>query len=130
MRVLIVQSKSALAEVWRRALERRGAQVGVAATQDEAIAAMRTEPPVDVVVLDLVLPEGSAIAVADYASYRLPEARVIFVTNTSFFSDGSIFTHAPNACAFVRTGTPPADLAALVEHYGERPPEAAGVGAA
>jgi hypothetical protein len=40
------------------------------------------------------------------------------VTNTSFFSDGSIFAFASNACAFVRRGTPPEDLAAMVEHYG------------
>jgi len=45
----------------------------------------------DVIVLDLALEEGSALAVADFASYRHPDARVIFVTNASFFSDGSIF---------------------------------------
>ena len=39
---------------------------------------------------------GVAMAVADFASYRRPEARVIFVTNTSFFSDGSIFAHSPS----------------------------------
>jgi DNA-binding NtrC family response regulator len=76
---------------------------------------------IDIIILNLVLQDGSALAVADYASYRLPDARVIFVTNTSFFSDGSIFSLVPNACAFVRTGTPPADLAALVEHYGGSP---------
>ncbi len=71
----------------------------------------------DIIVLDLVLEDGSALAVADFASYRRPEARVIFVTNTTFFSDGSIFAHSPNACAFVQSETPPEDLAAMVEHY-------------
>jgi hypothetical protein len=42
---------------------------------------------------------------------------VIFVTDTSFFSDGSIFNLAANACAFIQTNTPPEDIAALVEHY-------------
>jgi len=65
-----------------------------------------------------VLENGSALAVADYANYRQPDARVIFVTNTSFFSDGSIFAHSANARAFVPSGTPPEDLAAMVEHYG------------
>lgn len=71
----------------------------------------------EIIVLDLVLDNGSALAVADFASYRRPDARVIFVTNTSFFSDGSIFAHSPNACAYVQSETPPEDLAAMVEHY-------------
>lgn len=71
----------------------------------------------DIIVLDLVIEEGSALAVADFASYRRPDARVIFVTNTSFFSDGSIFAHSPTACAFVQSAMPPEDLAAMVEHY-------------
>ena len=44
------------------------------------------------------------------------------ITNTSFFSDGSIFRHIPNACAFLPSATPPADLAAVVGHYGDTPP--------
>ena len=68
-------------------------------------------------ILDLVLDEGSALAVSDFASYRQPLARVIFVTNTSFFSDGSIFRHCVNACAYMPSATPPEDLAAMVEHY-------------
>ena len=85
--------------------------------QTDAIGHLSSRPT-DIIILDLVLSDGSALAVADYASYRLPEARVIFVTSASFFSDGSIFSFAPNACAFVRTGTRPEDLAAMVEHYG------------
>ena len=64
-----------------------------------------------------MLANGSALAVSDFASYRRPDARVIFVTNTTFFSDGSIFAHSPNACAFMQSSTPPEDLAAMVEHY-------------
>ncbi len=118
MRVLIVQSNANLAEIWRGHLARRGVDVAVAGTQQRAIRVLQTEPAVDVVILDLVLPQGSAFAVADFASYRRPEAKVIFVTNTTFFSDGSIFRHIPNACAFIQSETPVDDLAALVEHYG------------
>ncbi|MBM9593637.1 response regulator [Roseitranquillus sediminis] len=117
MQVLIVQPKAALADLWRRALERRGAAVRVATTQHEAIDELQRDPAVDVVVLDLVLPGESAFAVADYASYRRPDAKVIFVTDTSFFSDGSIFRHIPNACAFMRAETSPEDLVAIVEHF-------------
>lgn len=118
MHVLIVQSNSNLADIWRAHLERQGARVDVAATQEQAIHVLQTAEVVNVVILDLVLAGGSAFAVADMASYRQPDAKVIFVTNTTFFSDGSIFRHIPNACAFIRAETPPEDLVAIVEHYG------------
>jgi DNA-binding NtrC family response regulator len=119
MRVLIVESDASLGWLWQRHLERRGLDVTRAASQEEAAAAIAEAGP-DVIVLDLVLTEGSALAVADYASYRRPEARVIFVTSASFFSDGSIFELAANACACLPKGTPPDDLASVVEHYGAR----------
>ena len=58
---------------------------------------------------------AGATTIVDY--YRCPEARVIFVTNTTFFSDGSIFAHSPNACAYVPAATRPEDLAAMVDYY-------------
>ncbi|MFK7869667.1 MAG: response regulator transcription factor [Roseobacter sp.] len=129
MRVLIVESCDNLARIWQNHLKRLGMDVIRAQGQKEAIAYLGTDV-IDMIILDLVLQDGSALAVADYASYRLPDARVIFVTNTSFFSDGSIFSLVPNACAFVRTGTPPEDLAALVEHYGGDHRASSGMGAA
>ena len=117
MRVLIVESNPALAGLWSRHLARQGAEIFIAESEHAALDAL-TEHPVDVIVLDLVLDNGSAFAVADIASFRQPLARVIFVTNTSFFSDGSIFQHIPNACAFLPSATSPEDLAAVVDHYG------------
>ncbi|MFT7597077.1 MAG: DNA-binding NtrC family response regulator [Paracoccaceae bacterium] len=116
MNVLIVESKPELGLLWRRHLERLGADVTLVHSQEAAILALYGTD-FEIIVLDLVLDQGSALAVADFASYRRPEARVIFVTNTSFFSDGSIFAHSPNACAYVQSETPPEDLAAMVEHY-------------
>lgn len=116
MNVLIVESEVELGRLWMRHLARLGMAVVLVHSQDEAIKALYGGP-VDIIVLDLVLTGGSALAVADFASYRWPGARVIFVTNTSFFSDGSIFAYSPNACALVQSGTPPEDLAAMVEHY-------------
>lgn len=116
MDVLIVQSAPQLGYMWQRHLQRCGMKVRVGESQEEAIKAISVKVP-DVIILDLVLNSGSALAVADYANYRCPGTQVIFVTNTRFFSDGSIFAHAGNACAFVQTATPPEDLAAMVEHY-------------
>jgi DNA-binding NtrC family response regulator len=117
MNVLIVESRKELAAIWARHLERQGCAVSITTEQDEAIALIQ-EHMFQVIVLDLVLEDGSALAVSDFANFRQPEARVVFVTNTSFFSDGSIFRHSANACAFLPSATAPRDLAALVQHYG------------
>lgn len=117
MNVLIVESEPELSMLWTRHLERLNAHVARADGQETAIALLQSQA-FDVIVMDLVLREGSALAVADFASYRRPEAKVIFVTNTSFFSDGSIFQHCNNACAYVQSHTRPEDIAAMVEHYG------------
>mgnify|MGYP000182750921 CR=1 FL=1 len=117
MRVLIVQSNEALCRVWTRHLERLGVHVKAAFTGTEAVARIEDEN-FDCIVLDLVLEEGSALTVADVAYFRQPDASVVFVTDTTFFSDGSIFSHSANARAFVEKTTPPNDLAAIVQHYG------------
>ena len=119
MNVLIVQSCRDLGGIWQNHLRRQGMDVDLAMGQREAIAQMIAHEPA-IIVLDLLLAQGCALAVADFASYRFPDARIIFVTNTTFFSDGSIFSHSPNACAFLQSQTPPEDLAAMVAHFGAR----------
>ncbi len=117
MKVLIVESSAELAQVWRRHLERHGLTVSVTGSSDSAVALV-SAVRFDVIVLNLVLANGSALAVADYVQYRHPTTNLIFVTDTTFFSDGSIFSVTSNARAFIRTQTPPEDIAAMVEHYG------------
>jgi DNA-binding NtrC family response regulator len=70
-----------------------------------------------IVVLDLILGEGSVFAVADFMNYRQPDAQVIFVTNTSFFLrriNLSIVFQCLRMCSKRAT---PDDLAAIIEHY-------------
>jgi DNA-binding response OmpR family regulator len=117
MQVLIVESDAELGGLWQRHIERPGVEVLRAETQAAAIEFLRAGA-VAIVILNLFLRDGSAFAVADFASYRQPEAKVIFVTDTHFFSDGSIFLHMQNAAAFLPVETRPEDLAALVEYYG------------
>ena len=117
MRVLIVESQPDLGALWKRHMERQGMDVRLELSQAGAISALQTQR-FDIIVLDLVLPHGSAFAISDLASYRYPKTQVIFVTDTSFFSDGSIFNLSANACAYLQTDTPPEDLTAMVEHYG------------
>jgi CheY-like chemotaxis protein len=123
MRVLIVESNRDLGAIWKRHIERQGVSVTLVNGQEEAVEMLRDTAP-QVIIMNLVLAEGSAFAVADYAAYRHPATKVIFVTNNSFFSDGSIFKHIPNVCAFLPTNSQPDDLAAIVDFYGNesRPP--------
>ena len=116
MRVLIVESDPELRVLWQRHLLQAGASVLVAGGQAPA-ALVLDNAQVDAIVLNLVLVQGSALALADYARYRQPKAKIVFVTDTSFFSDGSIFDLMPNACAFLPSRTAPEDLAAVVEHH-------------
>ncbi len=117
MRVLIVVGEAALGGVWSNHLERQGHLVHVVSSQEDAIALL-SEQEIDIIILDLDIEQGSAIAIADFSSYRRPDARVIFITRGRFFSDGSIFMHSPNACAMVPARTNAEDLGALVQHYG------------
>ncbi|MFT5066190.1 MAG: DNA-binding response OmpR family regulator [Yoonia sp.] len=118
MRILIVQSNYDLGQVWARHVERLGASLRHVQTGDAALALLEVEK-FDAIVLDLVLSEGSALTVADFAEFNQPAANVIFVTDTTFFSDGSIFALCANVRAFVKTTTPPDDLAAIVHHYAQ-----------
>ena len=116
MPVLIVEQNADRAERWRESIAKLGFEVHTVTGQREAVRMMQTHT-VRLLVVDLDLDEGSALAVADFASYRHPQAKVIFLTGSGMFSDGSIFMHASNACAFLPAATMPEDLAAMVEHY-------------
>jgi DNA-binding NtrC family response regulator len=117
MQVLIVQGNAELGALWQQHLERLEAHVVHVRTASAAQSALE-KTQFDVTVLDLVLDGGSALAVADLAQFCQPRTNVVFVTDTTFFSDGSIFGYSANPRAFIQTATPPKDLAAIVHHYG------------
>lgn len=125
MRVLIVEHNEDLGRIWARFLERQGLDVSLATTQKEAIQTMRFED-FDALVLEIVLPDGGAIAISDYATYRFPDIPIITVTSGSFFSDGSIFELMPNARGIMRTPFRVDDLAALLEHCAPKNPTEGG----
>ncbi len=115
--ILIVASNEELSHIWARHLERQGHAVHVVTSQDEAADFLCTKQP-DVLVLDVMLEDGSAIATADFASYRRPETRIVFVTRSTFFADGSLFQHIPNTAAIIPERTNPTDLAEIVAYHG------------
>ena len=117
MRVLIVTDKPQAVEHWRAQLLASGWKVLIVSGQAAAVTALCAEH-VQVMLLDLMMKKGSALAIADFASYRQPTLRVIFHTDTSIFSDGSIFTHCANAFGYVPSSIPSDDLAALIDYHG------------
>lgn len=116
MNVLIVESDAALGGVWQRHLERQGMRVQLKHDQQTAVAALKAHA-FDVLILNVVLERSSAFAIADAAEALFPGIPILFVTGTSFFSDGSVFGLCANARAYLNADTPPEDLTAMVEHY-------------
>ena len=115
--ILIVASNPELSTLWARHLERQKHSVVVVTDQASAVDFLCEQAP-DVLVLDVMLEDGSALAVADFASYKSPSTRIVFVTRNSFFSDGSLFQHNPNTAAIIPERTNPTDLAEIVAYHG------------
>lgn len=116
MRILIVESSASLGSIWQAHLKRQGMDVMLATCEAAAISSIRFFRPA-LIVLNLNLAGKNALAIADFAAYMLPETRIIFVSRDNFFSDGSIFAHAPNACICVPEAVSPDDLCSMVAHY-------------
>lgn len=115
--ILIVASNSELSQIWARHLKRQGQRVQIVDSQQNAVDFLCAHEP-EVLVLDVMLSNGSAIATADFASYRCPSTRIVFVTRSTFFSDGSLFQHIPNTAAIIPERTNPTDLAEIVAYHG------------
>jgi DNA-binding NarL/FixJ family response regulator len=81
LKVALVEDDAAFQEAFRTALAGAPdmAMVGVAATAAEA-RAMLAEPPVDVLVVDLGLPDGSGIDVIHEAHVRWPGCAIMVAT--------------------------------------------------
>ena len=123
MDVLIVEECEDLSNLWQKSLIRVGAKVWCAHSVSDAFSRIQSHR-YDVIILDLICDAINTMGIADLAAYRSPKSQVVFVTNTSFFSDGSIFNLCANAAGIVQSHTPPEDLAAMVQHYAANSPKA------
>lgn len=119
MKVLIVEAKPELARIWARFLEQRGLRCVLASTEQEAMEALR-ERAFDALILDMDMPNGEALAIADFAAYRNSDIPIIAVSAQGFFSDGAVFELIPSARGLLHEPLRAEDMAALVEHYGGR----------
>ncbi|MBN2450491.1 MAG: nucleotide-binding protein [Lentisphaeria bacterium] len=62
--VLLVEDETSLAEACRTVLERRGYRILRTGAADDAIAAIRSEPRIDILIADLQIPLGNGTAVS------------------------------------------------------------------
>ena len=115
-RVLIVEPDHDLGSLWAKHISRGGSAVTLAPSVREASEALGGAR-YDALVIDVAMPGGSALDLAEFARYRHPDAGVIFVTKTRAYADGSIFALCRNASAYLQSDTPPEDLAAIVEYH-------------
>jgi DNA-binding response OmpR family regulator len=76
MDVLIVEGQPELGEVWKRHLERAGMVVTHVDGHDRAIAHLTEHCP-EIIILDLVLEDGNALSISDFASFRCPERVIV-----------------------------------------------------
>lgn len=113
--VLIVESDENLGSTWRYFLERHGFDVTLAQTQKQALDNLRFNT-CNVLIINLMMPDASALAITDFASYKNPDISIIVVSASNFFSDGSIFDILPNARGFMNYPIEPDDLVAVVDH--------------
>ena len=121
MLVLIVEADSELAARWADEIERMGAESLWASGRTAAVHALQ-QRDVTLIVLNLGLPDDGAFAVADFASYARPDAKVLFVSASDMLTDGSVFRYAANACGFVGAESPPEDIAAMALFHGAKRP--------
>lgn len=116
MDVLLGVGDPDLGRVWAHHLADLGVRVTEATGEAEAIRALRRRS-FAVLLLDLGLPGGGALAVASYAALFRPEARAVFVTRAHPLADGRIFALAANARAVLNADAPPGDIALVVAHH-------------
>jgi DNA-binding NtrC family response regulator len=116
VRVLIVEGNPLLRRAWAVPMRAAGWTVVEAVGEHDAIDMIQNDF-FDAMILDLVLPGGSSLAISDFAAFRQPVMQVILVTDTAMFSDGSIFSHCANVRAVLPLHVAPGDLVAVTEHH-------------
>ncbi len=114
--ILVVEDHQEVRDLLRRALQNNGYQVLEAARAEEALAIGRqAADSIQMLISDLVLPDGSGVQVARLIQALRPEIQVLFLTGYSaipVLPPGEDFAGAKVLCKPFR----PSDLVAEVNH--------------
>lgn len=104
--VLVVDDQDLVRDVVRIALEQAGHRVIEAGTPTKALAAVEEERDIDLLLVDVVMPEMDAFDLARRIQAEVPGVRVIY---TSGYTDATEEGH------FIQKPFSPAQLVAKVE---------------
>ena len=114
--VLIVDDEAMVLTVARTMLEQAGYRVRTAGTAAEAMAAVRYDPAIDVVVLDLTMPDRSGLDTFADLRAAIPGARIVIASGSAPEAGPLVgaagflpkpFTRAALLDAVGRAGRPP-----------------------
>ena len=81
--ILLAEDEAAMREYLARALERSGYQVATVASGTEALPLLDRDPPFDLLLTDIVMPEMDGIALAQHCNRVSPATEVMFITGFS-----------------------------------------------
>ena len=115
MKCLVADDNADLARLWALAIEGDGHDVTVCTDGDAAVNQMRVQD-FDLLILDLFMPGGGALALARVAVYNNPAAQVLIVTGADCFAFGELLEMGDNIAMVLRKPVSPNDLRSYVAH--------------
>ncbi len=115
MKCLVADDNPDLARLWAPALSADGHDVTACTDGHDAVNQMRVAN-FDLLVLDLFMPGGGALALARVAIYNNPDAQVLVVTGADCFAYGELLEMGDNIAMVLRKPVSPRDLRSFVSH--------------
>jgi two-component system, cell cycle sensor histidine kinase and response regulator CckA len=104
--VLVVDDQDLVRDVVRLALEEAGYRVLITGAPSEALELVQTEQGVDLLLVDVVMPEMDAFELAERLSGWIPGAKVLYMSG---------YTDAREEGHFIQKPFTPVELVAKVE---------------
>ena len=78
--ILLVDDDSTVVKALQEVLRSKGFEVLAAETMEEAIAAVKSAPEIDVLVVDCVMPRMSGPELAEILLFIRPNMKILFIT--------------------------------------------------
>jgi signal transduction histidine kinase/ActR/RegA family two-component response regulator len=119
--LLVVEDEASVLRITKRILEQAGYRVFSASSLVQAVAVARTTPgPIQLLLTDLVLPDGGGRDVAERIAELRPEIRVLYVSG---YTDDPALRHGISASEveFLAKPFTPDELVARVREVLDRP---------
>lgn len=111
---LIVEDEPALRQAYASAMRDMGFDVVEASTRTQAFYFLKTRV-FALILLDLSLPDGSTLDLADYVQMRNDPTLIVVVTGTHLYPNGELAQIAPRIDFALRKPVNLTDLAAIAQ---------------